>query len=88
VIGVSADPPARNLAWTRELTLPFRLLSDDRPPGRVGRRWGVWDDLWSLERRVTFIVDRAGRVRWVEDGGPAIDTSRTLTALTRLARAR
>jgi hypothetical protein len=35
---------------------------------------------------VTFILDRAGRVRWVEAGGVAIDTSRTLAALQQLAK--
>lgn len=48
----------------------------------------MWDDLWNLERRVTFIIDRTRRVRFVEVGGLAIDTSRTLDALTVLARAK
>jgi peroxiredoxin len=75
---VSADPPERNLAWTRQLGLPFRLLSD--PDGRVARRWGVWDDTWKLAQRVTFVVDRAGRIRHVELGDLAIQTDRTLEA--------
>jgi hypothetical protein len=37
---------------------------------------------------VTFVVDRAGRVRFVEADELAIDTSRTLDALRRLARGR
>jgi hypothetical protein len=53
----------------------------------VARRWGVWDDTWSLAC-VTFVVDRAGRIRVVEVGGLAIQTDRTLEALTRLARAK
>ncbi|MGH7417211.1 MAG: redoxin domain-containing protein, partial [Candidatus Rokuibacteriota bacterium] len=61
------DPRAgRNLAWARQLNLPFRVLSD--PDGRVARRWGVWDDTWNLTKRVTFVVDRAGRIRYVELG--------------------
>jgi hypothetical protein len=36
---------------------------------------------------VTFVVDRAGRIRYVETGGLAIQTDRTLEALTKLARA-
>lgn len=51
----------------------------------MGRLFGVWDDTWNLERRVTFIVDRNRRVRYVEIGSPAIETRRTLDALTRLA---
>jgi hypothetical protein len=37
---------------------------------------------------VTFVVDRAGRIRFVEAGGLAIQTDRTLDALTKLARAK
>jgi peroxiredoxin (alkyl hydroperoxide reductase subunit C) len=83
---VSADPPARNLAWARQLDLPFRLLSD--PDGTVARRWGVWDDTWNLTKRVTFVVDRRGAIRYVEVGGLAIQTDRTLEALSTLARAK
>ena len=88
VIGISADAPERNLAWTKELNLPVRLLSDVNPAGQVGRLYGVWDDLWSIERRTTFIVDRQGKVRWTEAGSACIDTSRTLDALGRIARER
>jgi hypothetical protein len=34
------------------------------------------------------VVDRGGHVRWVETGGLAIQTNRTLDAVTRLARAK
>jgi peroxiredoxin len=88
VVGISADAPDRNLAWSRELRLPFRLLSDLTPAGAVGRKYGVWHDLWRIERRATFIVDRTGTVRWTESGGVCIDTGRTLDALSRLARQR
>jgi peroxiredoxin len=85
-VGVSADPPDRNRAWARELKLPFRLLSDR--DGSVAKRWGVWDDTWNLTQRVTFVVDRARRIRYVEAGGLAVQTDRTLDALTKLARAK
>lgn len=84
-MGISADAPERNLAWSREMSFPFRLLSDTGP---VGRSYGVWDELWQIQQRATFIVDRRGTIRWVEAGGACIDTARTLEALTRLAAAR
>jgi hypothetical protein len=37
---------------------------------------------------VTFVVGRTGKIRYVEVGGLAIQTDRTLEALTRLARAK
>lgn len=48
----------------------------------------MWDDTWNLTQRVTFVVDRAGRIRYVEPGDLAIQTDRTLAALTTLARAK
>jgi peroxiredoxin len=88
VVGVSADAPDRNLAWAKELRLPFRLLSDVDPAGRVGKRYGVWDDLWRIQRRTTFVIDRQGKVRWLDAGSQCIETSRTLDAVSRLARPR
>ena len=82
VVGISADAPDRNLAWTRELNLPVRLLSDTA--GQAGRRYGVWDDLWRIARRATFVVDRQGKVRWMEAGSICVDTSRALQAVTQL----
>ena len=76
------------MAWTDKLKLPFRLLSDTNPAGRVGKSYGAWDDVWNLEQRVTFIVDRRQKIRYVESGGAAINTNRALEALTSLARAR
>lgn len=54
----------------------------------MSRLYGVWDDTWNLSQRVTFIVDRGGRVRYVEIGGLAIETDRTLAALQQLAQNR
>ena len=86
MIGISADAPERNLAWAKELGLPFRLLSDRE--GVAGRSFGVWDDLWRIEKRTTFLVDASGVVRYVEVGGAAIDTNRALEALRALASAK
>jgi thioredoxin-dependent peroxiredoxin len=83
VVGISSDAPDRNLAWSKDLELPFRLLSDG--DGTIGRRFGVWDDLWRIEKRTTFIVDAKGVVRYVEAGSAAIDTNRALEALRTLA---
>ena len=58
------------------------------PNGKVARTWGAWDDTWNLPRRITFVVDRTGRIRYIEPGSLAIETDRTLDALTKLARAK
>ena len=53
----------------------------------MGRRYGVWDDLWRIVRRATFIVDRQAKVRWMEAGSLCLDTSRALQAVTQLKSA-
>lgn len=87
IVGISTDAPERNRAWAESLKLPFRLLSDRDPKGKVGRLYGVWDGLWRLERRATFLVDRQGIVRHMDTGSLALDGKSVLQALTRLRRA-
>lgn len=88
MVGVSVDPPKTNLAWARDLGLPFHLLSDLGPKGEVGRRYGVYDENWGLERRATFIIDRNRIVRFVEADQLAVDIKPVLKALDRLPKAR
>jgi peroxiredoxin len=87
-VGISADLPERNRAWAEDLRLPFRLLSDLDPSGKIGRLYGVWDDLWGLERRATFLVDKQGTIRHVSLQSLALDGQDILEALARLRRAR
>ncbi|MBI2554227.1 MAG: peroxiredoxin family protein [Candidatus Rokubacteria bacterium] len=87
IVGISADLPERNRAWAEDLKLPFRLLSDLGPSGKVGRLYGVWDDLWGLERRATFLVDKQGIIRHVSLQSLALDGRDVLEALAKLKRA-
>ena len=54
----------------------------------MGRRYGVWDDLWGLERRATFLVDNEGIIRHVSVDSLALDGRGVLEALAKLKRAR
>jgi mycoredoxin-dependent peroxiredoxin len=85
VLGISADLPEHNRAWAEKLRLPFRLLSDVSPKGRVGEAYGVWDDTWGFEARATFVLDSAGVVRFVDANSLALDPGRTLDAVRKLA---
>ena len=87
-MGISADLPERNRAWAEDLKLPFRLLSDLGPSGKIGRLYGVWDDLWGLERRATFLVDKQGIIRHVSLQSLALDGRDILEALAKLKRVR
>jgi len=87
IIGISTDAPERNKAWAETLKLPFRLLSDRDPEGKAGRLYGVWDDLWRLERRATFLVDSQGVIRFVAVDSLALDGRGVLETLAKLRRA-
>lgn len=88
VLGISVDRGERNQAWARKLNLPFRLLSDVDPTGKVGKQYGVWDATWSFDGRATFVLDKQGIVRFADANSLALDPSRTLAAATKLVRAR
>ncbi len=86
MVGISVDAAERNRAWADKLKLPFRLLSDVEPKGKVGRQFGVWDDTWGFDGRATFVIDRTLTVRFVDAQSLALDPGRTLAAVKRLAR--
>ena len=64
VVAISADDPATVAAFHRDQSLNFPLLSDAR--GRTIRAWGVVRDDGERAQRVTFVIDPAGHVRYVE----------------------
>jgi peroxiredoxin Q/BCP len=63
VIGVSSDSGDSHARFASKHRLPFRLVSDR--DGAVRRSYGVPATLGLLPGRVTFVIDRAGRVRGV-----------------------
>src|SRR5262252_2182145 len=63
VIGVSSDSVDSHVAFASRHKLPFTLLSDQG--GQVRKRYGVPPVLGLLPGRVTYVIDREGRVRHV-----------------------
>lgn len=61
VLGISVDPFPSLGAWARELKLWFPLLSD-WPEQKVSRRYGTFNRERKVSDRVTFVVDKQGRV--------------------------
>lgn len=67
VVGVSTNSAERHRAFQEKHELPFALASDET--GVIGASYGVSNRLWGYER-VTFLVDRDGRVAHV---WPSVD---------------
>ena len=50
--------------WADRDKFTFRLLSDFWPHGGVAKLYGVFDENMGVATRGTFIIDKAGVVRW------------------------
>jgi mycoredoxin-dependent peroxiredoxin len=64
LLAVSADATFSLRTWADAEDFSFALLSDFWPHGAVARSYGVLDENIGAARRGTFIMDKAGVVRW------------------------
>jgi thioredoxin-dependent peroxiredoxin len=78
VIGVSRDSAESHRKFRKKHDLPFPLVADES--GEALRAYGV-PKRFGMAARVTFLVDRDGRIAHVwPDVDPAADAQRVLTA--------
>jgi mycoredoxin-dependent peroxiredoxin len=87
ILAVSVDHVFALKAWSQAQGFDFPLLSDFWPHGEVARAYGVFHEPRGMAVRGTFLVDRAGIVRFAEVNGPgeARDQAGWRTALAALA---
>ncbi len=64
VLGISVDSYAAAGEFEARLGLDFPLLSDF-PHATAGRDYGVFNEAFGVDNRVTVVVDRDGIVRGV-----------------------
>jgi peroxiredoxin len=64
LLTVSVDSTHAHRAWADSERFEFGLLSDFWPHGAVAQNYGVFDEGKGLAVRGTFIIDKAGVVRW------------------------
>ena len=86
VRAVSCDPVHTLRAFAERDDLTFPLLSDFWPHGEVARGYDVFDEVRGCARRSSFVVDRAGLVRWAvhNEMGKARELDEPLRVLARL----
>jgi peroxiredoxin len=84
VFGISTDNSPSQKAFAEQLSLSFPLLSDflDR---KVSKEYGVYIPKYGVAGRVTFVIDKAGKIDTIESGGDAIKLLHTPDACSRLA---
>lgn len=86
-VAVSCDPMFTLRAYAESERLEFALLSDFWPHGDIAAQYGVFDAERGCADRGTFVVDRAGIVRWsvVNPFGEARDPDDYAEALAQIA---
>ena len=68
VLGISTDSPFSHENWARSVGIAnYPLLSDVHRS--VAKDYGVYWADWNANSRATFIVDKTGKVRFVERYG-------------------
>ena len=84
VFGISTDNTPSLKAFGEKLGLPFPLLSDfvDR---KVSKDYGVLLPKYGVANRVTFVIDKEGKITYMESGGDAIKILGAGDACDRLA---
>lgn len=88
-LAISVDSSAATAAWAAKEGYEFPLLSDFWPHGAVAEQYGVFDSERGLALRGTFLVDKAGVVRFAEVNAipDARDQQRWRDALAELGAA-
>jgi peroxiredoxin Q/BCP len=83
LFGVSTDAADSHRAFAQKFNLPFPLLADTE--GEMTRRWGAGQGWRPVARRVTFVLDREGRIAHIFDPVQVAEhTAEVLAALREL----
>ena len=90
IFGISVDSVPALKRWSEDLApdtkgLSFPLLSDFKQRKTV-KDYGIFNEAQGFGMRATFVVDKEGIIRHVEEGGTAIDPSAAFQTCTMLKK--
>jgi peroxiredoxin len=63
---ISSDGPWAQAAWKKELGVDFPILSDFHPLGETAAKYGVAIEPRMIANRVVIVVDKHGKVAWIQ----------------------
>jgi peroxiredoxin len=66
VIGISVDGVWCHLAFAKDRSLHFPLLSDFEPKGKVSKQYGAYHYDLGESSRALFVLDASGVIRWTQ----------------------
>jgi mycoredoxin-dependent peroxiredoxin len=67
------DSAPANAHWAKELGVTFPVLSDFKR--NVVKAYGIYNEAQGFANRATFVIDKQGIIRRIEQGNTAIDPS-------------
>lgn len=70
VLTVSVDSVYSHKVWATQEGFDFPLLSDFWPHGGVSQAYGVFNEATGFATRGSFLIDKAGVLRWSVVNGP------------------
>jgi len=70
VLAISVDSVFSHKVWAEREGFDFPLLADFWPHGAVAQAYGVFNSDRGIANRGTFVIDKAGVVRFGEMNGP------------------
>ncbi len=81
VLGVSMDSRFANKAFAEQIKVTFPLLSDWG--GDVTRKYGIYNPRYKAARRVTYLIDKQGKVTDMQLDSDAINPEKVIVACER-----
>ena len=81
VLGVSMDSPFSNAAWAEKEGLNFPILSDWG--GDLTKQIGIFNPQYHAARRVTFLIDKDGKIAEIQTDKVAVDPTNIVTSCER-----
>lgn len=81
VLGVSMDSTFSNAAWAEKAGITFPLLSDWG--GDITKEYGIYNPQYKAARRVTFLIDKDGKIAEMQVDRDAVDPTAIVTSCER-----
>lgn len=79
---MSVDSVPANAAFAKQLGITFPLLSDFKRT--VVKDYGVYNEEYGFGNRATFLIDKDGIIRHIDEGNVAVDPTTVVDACNAL----
>ena len=83
VVGVSMDSPFANKAFADSVGAKFPLASDWFNDGAVTKAYGAWNPEYRGAQRITYLIDKTGKIEEIQQDDAAIDPTQIVVACER-----